>query len=77
MPFVMIHMKSRNVIPALHPWTASEWMQWIDANKVNDWDADVMPSVLVCDENGHQYIVPGSEVEYVMLPLQEGENDGK
>lgn len=69
MPLVHLHMKSRKMIPAMHPWKLEEWLTWL-SKKVRSEAV-----VVVCDENGHQYIVQVWEIDFIMVPNVEDGND--
>jgi hypothetical protein len=71
MPRAIVHLKSQKQIFVEHPWTVGEWMEWFHKRSRSQ------ATILVCDEKGNQYIISVYEVELIMVPLEEDENDGK
>lgn len=71
MPLAIVHFKSRKQVPVLHPWTITEWQAWIQT-KIRS-----QATMIASDEKGNQFVICVYEVEFVMVPLVEEENDGK
>jgi len=65
MPLVKLHMKSRAVVTALHPWVLEDWMTWL--NKKTRSEA----IITLADDRGNQYAVQVWEVDYIVIPVAE------
>jgi hypothetical protein len=70
MALAIVHMKSRKSFSVLAPWTAQEWVDQIESRLVGE----IPPLIMLVDEKGTQIITPADQIEFVYLPLQEGEN---
>lgn len=73
MALAFVHMKSRKNFPVLMPWSAAEWAEQIDSRQLGEIPA----SMLLVDDKGTAIVVNAAEIEFVTLPLPEGEDDGK
>lgn len=71
MPLAIVHFKSRKQVPVLHPWTVHEWREWIQRKRRDE------ATILACDDKGNQFVISVYEVEFVMVPNVEDENNGK
>lgn len=71
MPLAIVHFKSRKQVPVLHHWTITEWQAWIQTKLRSQ------ATMIVSNEKGDQFVISVYEVEFVMVPLVEDDDDGK